>query len=180
MAPLEWPGKVLSNLAGASGAQPGCCWFPESISIWLNAWMHRWVPALCWMLASVWNYVCVWICVYVPMCVWIFLCVCLCYTQRNMPACLTDRFGCYYSWQEVFSFLFLCLAVKSVGKYPFLSFGQNRHAMNFQARDLMRNVCGAMLMPKFWKYSPLEIVMWLTRTYQCCNLMPMVGHTEKQ
>ena len=37
MAPLEWPGKVLSNLVRASGAQPGCYWLPESLSICLNA-----------------------------------------------------------------------------------------------------------------------------------------------
>lgn len=57
-APHEWPGKVLTYLAGASGAQPGCYGLPETLSIHLNAWMRSSVPVNCSMLACVWNYVC--------------------------------------------------------------------------------------------------------------------------
>lgn len=57
-APHEWPGKVLTYLAGASGAQPGCYGLPESLSIHLNARMRSWVPVICSTLACVWNYVC--------------------------------------------------------------------------------------------------------------------------
>lgn len=94
--------KVLSNLAGAPGPQPGCYRLPESPSICLNAWMHWRAPARCRVSACGWN-----CSLLMDACMRARVCMlhpraCLCvYAARSW---LIERFGCHCTWQEVFSY----------------------------------------------------------------------------
>lgn len=128
----------------------GKCWVtwlePQGLNLGVTGFLKAYRSA--WMLECVAGCLCVTgcqlvceitfaygfvldcICVFLAyVCLWSPVCVSV------VHSCLIDTFGCYCSWQDVFSLLF-CFAVKSAGKYPLLCFGQNRPlktAMNFYA-----------------------------------------------
>lgn len=116
MAPLEWPGKVLSNSVRASGVQPGCYWLPESLSICLNAWMPCWLPAHLLDVS-----LCVKLCLLMDFCV----CFLYSYVCVRSTESLDWQVWVLLQWAGSFNPFFFLLGCW-IGKYSLLCSGQNR------------------------------------------------------